>query len=70
MVFHILESAISILLILGILLQQRAAGLTGSSGGVGTAQVQRRGAEKALYQATQLFAVLFCVLIVLDWYIA
>lgn len=70
MILTILEAATAALLIISILLQHRASGLTNSTGGLGGGTyVQRRGPEKFLYQATITLSILFFVLIVLDWYI-
>jgi protein translocase SecG subunit len=68
MAISILEAIVSVLLIICILVQQRSSGLTNATGGVGT-YVQRRGAEKVLYQATYLFSALFFLLIIVDWFI-
>lgn len=69
MVIQIIEAVVSILLILSILVQQRASGLTNSSGSLGGAVVQRRGAEKALHQASIVLSIAFFALIIVDWYI-
>lgn len=63
-----IQTVLSILLILCILLQSRAAGLTSGTSGVNQAVVQRRGAEKLLYQATIAISFAFFVLTVLQWY--
>ncbi len=52
-----------------ILIQQRAAGLTATFGGVNTVQVQRRGAEKVLYQLTIACSVALILLSIVQWYI-
>lgn len=63
-----LQVVLAVLIIVGVLLQQRAAGF--SSGVVGgTNIVQRRGAEKLLYQGTIALAIAFLVLSVLEWFI-
>jgi preprotein translocase subunit SecG len=58
-----IEITISILLILGIVLQQRGAGLGGAFGGDNFASTfyKRRGAEKFLFNATIVLAILFVV---------
>lgn len=57
------ELALSLLLILGIVLQQRGANLGGAFGGDNFASTfyKRRGAEKFLFQATIVVAILFAV---------
>ena len=62
-----LQTILAVLIIVMVLLQQRAAGF--SSGVVGgTAIIQRRGAEKLLYQGTIVLAIVFLVLSVLEWF--
>lgn len=68
MIFTIAEAVIAALLIATILIQHRAAGLS-SSGGAGSVQVQRRGAEKVLFQSTIILSILFFALIIVDWYV-
>ena len=55
------EIALSLLLIIGIVLQQRGASLGGAFGGDNFASTfyKRRGAEKFLFNATIVVAVLF-----------
>jgi preprotein translocase subunit SecG len=55
------ELTLSLLLIVGIVLQQRGAGLGGAFGGDNFASTfyKRRGAEKFLFNATIVVAVLF-----------
>ena len=55
------EIVLSLLLITGIVLQQRGAGLGGAFGGDNFASTfyKRRGAEKFLFNATIVIAVLF-----------
>lgn len=55
------EITLSLLLIAGIVLQQRGAGLGGAFGGDNFASTfyKRRGAEKFLFNATIVVAVLF-----------
>ena len=52
---------LSLLLIIGIVLQQRGAGLGGAFGGDNFASTfyKRRGAEKFLFNATIVIALLF-----------
>ncbi len=56
---EIFQIAVSILLILSILSQQRSAGLSATFGGSGGFHVSKRGAEKVLFNLTIIFAVLF-----------
>ncbi len=58
------EVLISLLLILGIVLQQRGAGLGGAFGGDNFASTfyKRRGAEKFLFGATIVLAIIFAAL--------
>lgn len=62
-VLSIAQLVLSLLLIGGILLQQRGAGLGGAFGGgdSDSAYSTRRGAEKTLFQATMVIAVLFAL---------
>ncbi|MDB5195601.1 MAG: Preprotein translocase SecG subunit [Parcubacteria group bacterium] len=57
------EITLSLLLILGIVLQQRGANLGGAFGGDNFASTfyKRRGAEKFLFNATIVVAILFVV---------
>lgn len=64
-----IQTVLSVLLIFCILLQSRAAGLTSGTSGVNQTVVQRRGAEKLLYQATIALSFAFFVLTVLQWYV-
>lgn len=62
-----LQAVLAVLIILMILLQQRAAGFSSGMAG-GTQYIQRRGAEKLLYQGTIVLAIAFLVLSVLEWF--
>ena len=57
------ETVLSLLLIIGIVLQNRGASLGGAFGGDNFASTfyKRRGAEKFLFQATIVVAILFVV---------
>jgi preprotein translocase subunit SecG len=57
------EIVLSLLLITGIVLQQRGAGIGGAFGGDNFASTfyKRRGAEKFLFNATIVVAVLFVI---------
>lgn len=57
-ILQYVQAAISILLILAILVQNRSSGLSSAMGGA-EFQVTKRGAEKVVYQATIVLAVLF-----------
>lgn len=58
-----IEIILSLLLIAGIVLQQRGAGLGGAFGGDNFASTfyKRRGAEKFLFRASIVIAVLFVI---------
>jgi protein translocase SecG subunit len=56
---EIFQIAISILLILSILSQQRSAGLSATFGGSGGFHVSKRGAEKVLFNLTVVLAFFF-----------
>lgn len=64
-----IQAVIAILLSVSILLQHRASGLSATFGGADTSYVQRRGAERVLYQATVALSIAFFALTVLDWYV-
>ena len=65
------EITLSLLLILGIVLQQRGANLGGAFGGDNFASTfyKRRGAEKFLFNATCVVAILFVVSAILGFLI-
>ena len=65
------EIVLSLLLILGIVLQQRGANLGGAFGGDNFASTfyKRRGAEKFLFQATIVVALLFVAAAFLEFLI-
>lgn len=56
-----IEIALSLLLIVGVVLQNRGASLGGAFGGDNFASTfyKRRGAEKFLFNATSVIAILF-----------
>lgn len=64
-----IQAVLAILVSVGILLQHRASGLSATFGGSDTSFVQRRGAERVLYQGTIVLSILFFALIVVDWYV-
>lgn len=69
MVITTVHVIIAILLSISILLQHRASGLSATFGGSGATYVQRRGAEKLLYQVSIWLSVAFFALAILRWYI-
>lgn len=58
LILQIFQIAISFLLIAAILLQPKNSGLSSNSSTSGV-QTQKRGAEKVVYIASIIFAVLF-----------
>lgn len=68
--FTPIEAILAALISAMILVQQRAAGMTATFGGTNTIQVQRRGAEKLMYQLTIIFSVVLVVMSVVQWYVA
>lgn len=66
-----IEIILSLLLIIGVVLQQRGAGLGGAFGGDNFASTfyKRRGAEKFLFNATVVVAILFAISAVLGFLI-
>lgn len=68
-IINILQIIISFLLILCILLQQRGGGLSAVFGGDGNVYRTRRGAEKIVFFATIVLAVLFFVTAFLNIYL-
>jgi preprotein translocase subunit SecG len=63
------EITLALLLIVGIVLQQRGAGLGGAFGGDNftTTFYKRRGAEKFLFNSTVVIAVLFVITAILGF---
>jgi protein translocase SecG subunit len=55
----ITQTALAVLLIIAILLQQRGTGLSGTFGGDGSTYSTRRGAERIIFIATIVLAVLW-----------
>lgn len=64
-----IQAVLAVLLILTILLQHRAAGLSATFGGNDSAYVQRRGAELFLFKMGIVLSSIFFALTVVDWYI-
>lgn len=59
LVFSIVQAVLAVLLIIGILLQARGAGLGAAFGGEGNVYRTKRGVEKRLFQITIILAILF-----------
>ncbi len=57
----IAQIIISVLLMGGVLLQQRGGGLSGVFGGESSVYATRRGIEKNIFVATMILAALFIV---------
>ena len=55
------QIALSILVVAGILLQQKGSGLGSAMGGSGIEYSTKRGAEKIIFRATIVLAILFIV---------
>ncbi|MCK5017150.1 MAG: preprotein translocase subunit SecG [Candidatus Peribacteraceae bacterium] len=67
---NVIHAIISILLMGCILIQHRASGLSATFGGSGeTAVVQRRGAEKLIFNLTIVLSILFFALSIVRWFI-
>lgn len=64
-----LQIAVSLLLVICILVQHRASGLTSTFGGSGATFVQRRGAEKVIFKLTIWLSILFFALAIVQWYV-
>ncbi len=64
-----IQVIVALLMSFSILLQSRSAGLSATFGGTDTSFVQRRGAERVLYQGTVILSFLFFALTILDWYV-
>jgi len=58
-ILNIIQIILAVLLMTTILLQHRGTGLGGAFGGEGNVYRSRRGAEKFLFYATIVLAVLF-----------
>ena len=66
-----IQIALSLLLIAGIVLQNRGASLGGAFGGDNFASTfyKRRGAEKFLFNATSVIAILFVLSVVAGFFV-
>ena len=71
MILTVVHVIIAILLMAGILMQNRSSGLSSALGGQmgATNVVQRRGAEKAIYKVTIWLAIAFFALTIVRWYV-
>lgn len=58
-ILNIVQIILGCLLVAVILLQQRGTGLSGAFGGEGDIYFKKRGAEKIIFIATIILAVLF-----------
>ena len=58
-ILNIVQIVVAALLCIGVLLQQRGAGLSSAFGGGGEVYFKKRGAEKMIFIATIVLAVLF-----------
>ena len=65
-ILYYTQLAISVLLIILIVIQQRGAALGSGFGGVGEVYSTKRGAQKKIYYATIAVATIFLVLGVLN----
>jgi len=59
MTIDILIIIVAILLIISILLQQRGSGLGAAFGGEGNVYMAKRGAEKVIFWASIVLAIIF-----------
>lgn len=55
----IIQTILAVLLIAGVLIQQRGSGLSGTFGGEGSLYSTRRGAEKMIFIGTIIVVILF-----------
>ncbi len=55
------QMGLALLLVIGVLLQQRGTGLSSTFGGAGVGYSTKRGAEKVIFYATVVIAALFIV---------
>ena len=68
-IINIAQIIVSLLLIIGILMQQRGGGLSTVFGGDGSVYRTRRGVEKIVFIATIVLAVLFFLTAFLNIYL-
>ena len=60
-ILNIIQIAISGLLVVAILLQQRGTGLSGAFGGEGGVYFKKRGAEKVIFIATIVLSTILII---------
>ena len=53
------QMGLALLLVIGVLLQQRGAGLSSTFGGAGVGYSTKRGAEKVIFYFTIVVSILF-----------
>ena len=68
-IINIAQIIVSLLLIIGILMQQRGGGLSTVFGGDGSVYRTRRGVEKIVFIATIVLAALFFLTAFLNIYL-
>ena len=68
-IISIVQIIVSVLLIIGILMQQRGGGLSTVFGGSGSVYRTRRGVEKVIFIATIILAALFFLTAFLNIYL-
>lgn len=54
-----IQMGLAVLLVAGILIQQKGAGLSSTFGGSGLEYSTKRGAEKVIFYATVVISILF-----------
>ncbi len=68
-VVYILQIVVSVLLMAAILIQSRGSGLGMAFGGTSTVYRTKRGAEKIIFRATIVLAILFLLISVTHLFI-
>ena len=64
------QAIVSILMVVTILVQNRSSGLSSTFGGSGTISTTKRGAEKVIFRATIVLAVLFVLAAIASRFVA
>lgn len=64
-ILNIIQIVIAVLLSISVLLQQRGTGLSSAFGGEGGVYFKKRGAEKIIFIATIILAVLFIAIAII-----